>query len=136
MHHYRTCIFLVRKKADPTDRILLTIYVKQYIGIKIHCQCAFLRSNSCKNPILLLFLLLCYFPFMNTHTECIWYIVSVPSRSLSFGFLSVLQIHILIQFLDTLRGIQPFVAIIIKEADNTATVMRMIYDSSTRWRNS
>ena len=55
-----TCIFLVHKKADPTDRILLTIYVKQYIGIKMHCQCAFLRSNSCKNPILPLFLLLCY----------------------------------------------------------------------------
>ena len=60
MHHYCTCIFLFHKKADPTDRILLTIYVKQYIGIKMHCQCAFLRSNSCKNPILPLFLLLCY----------------------------------------------------------------------------
>ena len=136
MHHYCTCIFLVHKKADPTDRILLTIYVKQYIGIKMHCQCAFLRSNSCKNPILPLFLLLCYFPFMHTHTMCVLCMISVLSQSLSFGFLSVLQIHILIQFLYTLRGIHPFVTIIIEKADDTATVVRMIHDPSTRWGNT
>ena len=36
---------------------------------------------------------------------CVPCMISVLSQSLSFGFLSVLQIHILIQFLDTLRGI-------------------------------